>query len=237
MTSRPVTASVMPQGQQKRSRMRPIQPTKPADAIPARANAAVFSGTNANTAIQLARAGIRPVARALLGRLFPGARIAGPRPRPVDASPAGKADGAGESFLVVPEGLEECGWGLIDWRALPGRVAIGLLRAADRIARDGHAVAFTGQEYQAGPELKVDGHLTVTRYLGGQAASTVRARDLLAALLADPISGAARIAVVCDHPELSEHDASEVITSLRLTSGPGRIGGLDIYGYDWTVHA
>ena len=192
-----------------------------------------------NRVIRLARMGIRPAARALLGRLFPAARIAALRLRPAGGSPAGPEALAGRSCLVVPGGLEECGWGLIDWRALPGRVAIGLLRAADRIARDGHAVAFTGQEYQAGPELTIDGHLTVTRYLSdqpGPVASPGAARDLLAAALAGP-GGGARIAVVCDQPELSEQDASQVITSLRRASGPARISGLDIYGHGWTVHA
>lgn len=145
-----------------------------------------------------------------------------------------------QSCLIVPGGLEECGWGLIDWRGLPGQVAIGLLRAADRIAREGHAVAFTGRGYQTGPELNVDGHLTVTRYLSGPpgpAATPGAARNLLADVVADARGGAARIALVCDQPELSEEDARQVITGLRHLSGPAATRGVDIYGYGWTVHA
>ena len=90
-------------------------------------------------------------------------RHAGRGHQPPSVSPRQAEAGACLSCLMVPGGLEECGWGLIDWRGLPGQVPIGLLRAADRIAREGHAVAFTGQEYQAGPELKIEGHLTVIR--------------------------------------------------------------------------
>lgn len=146
--------------------------------------------------------------------------------------------GSSRPGLIVPAGLEECGWGLIDWRGLPGHVAIGLLRAADRIAREGHAVAFTGQEYQAGPELKIDGHLTVIRYLSGQPGAAVTpdaARDLLASALADA-RAAPRIAVVCEQPDLSKQDASQVIAGLQHRPGPAGTGGVDIYGYGWTVH-
>lgn len=158
---------------------------------------------------------------------------------------------------MVPAELEECGWGLIDWRAVPDRMAAGLLRAAERIARDGHAVAFTGQEYETGPELTIDGHLTVTRYLSGQpgpaampgaaadsggAATRDQAaggvRERLAAVVADAGRDGRRVAVVCDRPDLSQEDASRAIAGWRqASSGPDRTGGVDIYGYGWTVHA
>jgi hypothetical protein len=157
---------------------------------------------------------------------------------------------------VIPEELEECGWGLIDWRAVPDHMAAGLLRAAERIARDGHAVAFTGREYETGPELTVDGHLTVTRYLSGQPGLEAMsgaaadpdwaatpglgvsgARERLAAVVADAGRDGRRVAVVCDRPDLSQEDASRVIAGWRQVPGPAGSGGVDIYGYGWTAHA
>jgi hypothetical protein len=163
------------------------------------------------------------------------------QPPPMDGVHRGPATAKnrGSSLLAPAQHLEELGWGLIDWRGLPPLVPVQLLRVADRIAREGHAVAFTGQEYQAGPELTVDGHLTVTRYLSrqpGPADTPGAARDLLAAVLADVTGGAARIAVVCDQPDLSEEDASQVITGLRHRPSPAGTAGVDIYGYGWTVH-
>jgi hypothetical protein len=169
--------------------------------------------------------------RRLFGRLLAGGRNSPLWPRRA----GGRLPG-----LVVPVGLEDCGWGLIDWRGLPDRVAVGLLRAADRIAREGHAVAFTGHEYQAGPELEVDGQLTVTRYLSGHpgwAPSPAAVRDLITAALTGAGGGATRVALVCHQPELSKEDAGQVIASLQRTGGPARGGGVDVYGYDWTLHA
>ena len=145
--------------------------------------------------------------------------------------------------LVVPGALEECGFGVIDWRALPRRVTVELLRAADRIARDGHAVAFTGHRYRAGPELSIDGRLTVTRHLSGQpgpAATPDPAGELLIATLTDLAGlpgGAQHIAVVSGQPEFSKQDAAEAVTrwqrSRRCTGGRGSV---DVYGHDWTLH-
>jgi len=119
---------------------------------------------------------------------------------------------------VVPGALEECGFGVIDWRALPRRVTVELLRAADRIARDDHAVAFTGRRYRAGPELRIDGRLTVTRHLSGQPGPTATADaavELLIATLMDlagPAGSARHIAVVSGQPEFSKQDAAEAVT-------------------------
>jgi hypothetical protein len=161
-------------------------------------------------------------ARARLGGLFPAiSRFAQRRHR-----------------LVVPGGLEEYGFGVLDWRALPGQVAVELLHAASRIARDGHTVAFTGHRYQTGPELTVDGHLTVTRYLGSHRDSAVTPpAELLAAALAGLDERTGHIAVVCTRPELSEQDAAQVVTRWQgaLPSGTGN-GSADIYGRDWTLH-
>ena len=147
------------------------------------------------------------------------------------------------SRLVVPGELEECGFGVIDWRALPSRVTVELLRAADRIARDGHAVAFTGHPYRAGPELSIDGRLTVTRHLSGQpgpAATQDVAGELLIATLTDLAGLAAsaqHIAVVSGQPEFSKQDAAEAVTrwqrSQRSTGGRSSV---DVYGHDWTLH-
>ena len=67
------------------------------------------------------------------------------------------------------------------------------------------------------------------------AATPDAARDLLASALADA-RPAARIAVVCDQPDLSKEDARQVITGLQHRLGPAGTGGVDIYGYGWTVH-
>jgi len=143
--------------------------------------------------------------------------------------------------LVVPRELEECGFGVIDWRALPSPVAVELLRAADRIARDGHTVAFTGRRYPAGPELTVDGRLTVVRYLSGQpspAATPETAGQLLIAALDGLVSRARPIAVVSGQPELSKQDAAQAVTRWQATQRPGGESfSVDIYGHDWTLHA
>ena len=120
--------------------------------------------------------------------------------------------------LLVPSELEECGFGVIDWRALPSPVAIELLRAADRIARDGHAVAFTGRPYRTGPELTVDRRPTVVRYLSGQPAPEATpetASQLLIAALDGLVSSARHIAVVSGQPELSKQDAAQAVTDGR----------------------
>ena len=100
---------------------------------------------------------------------------------------------------------------MIDWRALPSLVAVELLRAADRIARDGHTVAFTGRRCLAGSELTVDGRLTVVRYLSGQpspGATPETASQLLITALDSLISRARPIAVVSGQPELSRPSAT-----------------------------
>ena len=149
----------------------------------------------------------------------------------------------GRPRLVVPGALEECGFGVIDWRALPRRVTVELLRAADRIARDDHAVAFTGRRYRAGPELRIDGRLTVTRHLSGQPGPTATADaavELLIATLMDlagPAGSARHIAVVSGQPEFSKQDAAEAVTRWQRSqrSNGGR-SSVDVYGHDWTLH-
>ena len=142
--------------------------------------------------------------------------------------------------LVVPPELEECGFGLIDWRTVPGRVAVELLHAAGRIARDGHAVAFTGRPYRTGPELTVDGRLTQTRYLTGQPGPVTipaAAEDLLIAALDDLAGSTCHIAVVSAQPELSHQHAVQALIRWQHTQPPGRSHhSLDIYGHDWTHH-
>ena len=142
--------------------------------------------------------------------------------------------------LVVSPELEECGFGLIDWRALPGRVAVELLRAADRIARDGHAVAFTGRAYRTGPELTVDGRLTETRYLiskPGPVTTSEAVADLLIATLNDLAGSTHHVAVVSAQPELSQQQAIQALTRWQHTQPPGRRHrSLDIYGHGWTHH-
>ncbi len=128
---------------------------------------------------------------------------------------------------------------MIDWRGLPRHVTAGLLRAAIRIARDGHTVAFTGQEYMAGPELTIDGHLTVTRHIDrqpGPPGAPGTPGELLAAVVADLIAGAAHIAIVYEQPGLSQDDARRTVTTRQPQLGAGQSGAVDIYGYDWTVH-
>ena len=149
----------------------------------------------------------------------------------------------GRSRLVVPGELEECGFGVIDWRALPSRVTVELLRAADRIARDGHAVAFTGRRYRAGPELRIDGRPTVTRHLSGQPGATATpdpAGELLIATLMDlagPAGSARHIAVVSGQPEFSKQDAAEAVTRWqRSQRANGGRSSVDVYGHDWTLH-
>ena len=143
--------------------------------------------------------------------------------------------------LLVPSELEECGFGVIDWRALPSPVAIELLRAADRIARDGHAVAFTGRPYRTGPELTVDRRPTMVRYLNGQPAPEATpetASQLLITALDGLVSSARHIAVVSGQPELSQQDADQAVSGWQATLG---LGGerptVDIYGHDWTLHS
>ena len=143
--------------------------------------------------------------------------------------------------LLVPRELEECGFGVIDWRALPSLVAIELLRAADRIARDGHAVAFTGRPYRTGPELTVDRRPTVVRYLSGQpspAPTLETASQLLITTLNGLASSACHIAVVSGQPELSQQDAAEAVSSWQATLRPGgERPSVDIYGHDWILHS
>ena len=143
--------------------------------------------------------------------------------------------------LLVPSELEECGFGVIDWRALPSPVAIELLRAADRIARDGHAVAFTGRPYRTGPELTVDRRPTMVRYLNGQLAPEATpetASQLLIAALDGLVSRARHIAVVSGQPELSQQDADQAVSGWQATLGPGgERPTVDIYGHDWTLHS
>src|SRR5579875_1500537 len=140
--------------------------------------------------------------------------------------------------LVVPDGLEECGWGLVDWTGLPRRVHGSLLRAALRIARDGHTVAFTGQEYLAGPELTIDGRPCLTRHLAsrsGTPATKDSLTGLLAAVLTARRAGGLRLAVVCDQPELTKDDASQAVIAGQAAPGAGGFAAVDIYGHDWTV--
>ena len=187
----------------------------------------------------------------------PRCRVHGPRAEP--AHPALRNRHAGRRGLArpavscphrhraaaAPPGrsgeLEECGFGVIDWRALPSPVAVELLRAADRIARDGHTVAFTGRPYRTGPELTVDRRLTVVRYLSGQpspAATPETASQLLIAALDSLVSRARPIAVVSGQPELSKQDAAQAITTWQATLRPGGESfSVDIYGHDWTLHA
>lgn len=140
--------------------------------------------------------------------------------------------------LVVADGLEEYGFGVLDWRALPGQVAVELLHAAGRIARDGHSVAFTGYRYRSGPELTVDGRLTVTRYLSGQRNSNVAPpAELLVTTLTSLSELVEHVAVVCAQPELNERDATEAVTRWQRTLPSGRThASIDVYGHDWTVH-
>jgi hypothetical protein len=143
--------------------------------------------------------------------------------------------------LLVPSELEECGFGVIDWRALPSPVAIELLRAADRIARDGHAVAFTGRPYRTGPELTVDRRPTMVRYLSSQPAPQATpetASQVLIAALDGLASSARHIAVVSGQPELTQQDAAQAISSLQATLRPGgERPSIDVYGHDWTLHS
>jgi hypothetical protein len=143
--------------------------------------------------------------------------------------------------LLVPSGLEECGFGVIDWRALPSPVAIELLRAADRIARDGHAVAFTGRPYRTGPELTVDRRPTMVRYLSSQPAPQATpesASQVLIAALEGLVGSAGHIAVVSGQPELTQQDAAQAISSWQATLRPaGERPSIDVYGHDWTLHS
>ena len=189
-----------------------------------RGRATACTAPEPNPPIRRFRTGMRAAA-AWLGRLFPA--LTGSARR--------------RHRLVVPRELEECGFGVIDWRALPSPVAVELLRAADRIARDGHTVAFTVNPYPAGPELTVDGRLTVVRYLSGQpspAATPETAGQLLIAALDGLVSRARPIAVVSGQPELSKQDAAQAVTRWQATQRPGGESfSVDIYGHDWTLHA
>jgi hypothetical protein len=178
----------------------------------------------ANAPFRRFATGIR-IAAARAGRLFPAlTRSAWWRPR-----------------LVVPHELEECGFGVIDWRAVPSPVTVELLRAADRIARDGHAVAFTGRPYRTGPELTVDRRPTTVRYLSGQpgpATTPETASQVLITTLDGLVSSGRRIAVVSGQPELSQQDADQAVSRWQATLLPGgEPSSVDIYGRDWTLHS
>ena len=114
------------------------------------------------------------------------------------------------------------------------------LRAADRIARDGHAVAFTGRAYRTGPELTVDGRLTETRYLISEPARSTTSGavgDLLIATLNGLAGSTHHVAVVSVQPELSQQQAIQAVARWQHTQPPGRRHRrLDIYGHDWTHH-
>ncbi len=177
-----------------------------------------------------------------LACLRAGITMTGPWPRPAaggqDRLPA-RARPVRRSRLVVPDGPEECGWGLIDWTGLPRRVHGGLLRSALRIAREGHTVAFTGQEYLAGPELTIDGRPCRARHLAsrfGTPATKDSLTGLLAAVLTARGARGLRLAVVCDQPELTKDDAGQAVIAGQAAPGAGGFAAVDIYGYDWTVH-
>jgi hypothetical protein len=140
--------------------------------------------------------------------------------------------------LVIPDGLEEHGFGVLDWRAVPRRVPVELLLAAARIARDGHTVAFTGHRYRTSPELTVDSRPTVTRNLSGHRNPVAAPpAEMLAAVLVGLQESARHIAVVCGQPELNEPDAAEAVTHWRRALPPDTVpNSIDIYGYDWTLH-
>lgn len=140
--------------------------------------------------------------------------------------------------LVMPGEREEYGFGVLDWHAVPRRIAVELLHAADRIARDGHTVAFTGRRYRTGPELTVDSRPTTARYLRGHRdAAVTPPAGLLVAALAGLDEPTGPVAVVCAWPELSEQDAGQVVARWQrgLPSGTS-FGSVDIYGHDWTLH-
>jgi hypothetical protein len=150
----------------------------------------------------------------------------------------------GRHLAIPAERLEEYGWGMIDWRDLPSHVSIYLLRVADRVAREGHAVAFTGRDYPTGAEMKIDGRITTVRYLGSEHASLLitpgvasSTSVLLACLLADTRDNPARLVVVCDSPDIGERDARDAVTSLRERPRLAGIEDLDIYGHGWAVHS
>ena len=149
----------------------------------------------------------------------------------------------GRSRLVVPGELEECGFGVIDWRALPSRVTVELLRAADRIARDGHAVAFTGRRYRAGPELSIDGRPTVTRHLSGQPGPTATpdpAGELLIATLTDLAGLPAAHSTSPSYPGSRSSASRTPPKPSPDGSAPSAPNGgrssVDVYGHDWTLH-
>jgi hypothetical protein len=110
--------------------------------------------------------------------------------------------------------------------------------------RRGRAAPIPGEPPTAGscfiaPAPRDGEDLTVTRYLGQPSPATTpgKPQDLLVGVLADTSDGATRIAVVCDQPDLSKEDASQVITGLRHRLGRAGTGSVDIYGYDWSVDA